>query len=327
VERKLKVCIEKWPLRRPFRISRGSKVEAEVVVVELSNGNLVGRGECVPYPRYGETVDGVVASIDEFSSKIEAGLSRLELNQEMVAGAARNALDTSLWDLEAKKKGKRVWDLIGCAEPKSVVTAETIGLDTVKSMAEEAYRLRDSPLIKVKLDNQAVIPRLAAIRGNAPLATLIVDPNEGWSISDLFDLSSELETLGVAMIEQPLPAEFDEDLLDYSCSIPICADESCHTTADLPNLKRKYNMINIKLDKTGGLTEALILAAQAKKTKLKIMLGCMIGTSLAMAPSMLLTEMADFVDLDGPLLLRNDRNPGLEFKDGKIFPPNSKVWG
>ena len=327
VERKIKISKEKWPLKREFSISRGSKILAEVVVVEIYDGQHVGRGECVPYARYGENVNSVVTSIESCSKAIETGCDRFEINKTMEPGAARNAIDNGLWDLEAKLSGRRIWDVAGVQEPEPAITAETIGIGSIEKMALDAQRLKESPLIKVKLNNEKVLERITAVRLNAPKSRIIVDANEGWSFSDLSRLAPKLKELNVAMIEQPLPASRDNSLESYSSPIPLCADESCHMTEDLPPILKKYQMINIKLDKTGGLTEALRLAKQAKKIGMGIMIGCMIGTSLAMAPATLLMKLADFVDLDGPLLLKKDRSDGLIYREGRVFPPKKDLWG
>ena len=327
MSRNLSVSRETWPLARPFAISRGVKTKVDVVVVKISCADSVGWGECVPYPRYGETVNGVFEDIKKISLDIENGIDRENLFEKLPAGAARNAIDCALWDLEAKSSGLRVWELAGISEPVPVITAETIGLDTPEIMAENANRLRGAPLIKVKLNKDDVISRMTAVRESAPSARIIVDPNEGWTIDQLFRFAPELKNLGIEMIEQPIPVTDDNDLIDYSCPIPLCADEACHTTVDLPGLISKYQMINIKLDKTGGLTEALSLANEAAQSGFKIMTGCMVGTSLSMAPGTLLGGVSEFVDLDGPLLLKHDRQSGLDFEDGHVNPPRPELWG
>jgi L-alanine-DL-glutamate epimerase-like enolase superfamily enzyme len=318
---------ESWLLARPFAISRGVKTQADVVVVEIHEGGFTGRGECVPYPRYNETVDGVKIEIEAFSPSLERGLDRAGLACAMPAGAARNALDNALWDLEAKVTGLRVWEIAGIAAPEPSMTAETIGLGSVQEMATAAKRLSKAPLIKVKLDAELITERMQAIHDNAPNARLIIDPNEGWTFDQLKAVAPALVKMGVEMIEQPLPADDDEGLWEYDSPITLCADESCHTKDDLQSLVGKYQMVNIKLDKTGGLTEALELAKSAEIRNLGVMIGCMVGTSLAMAPAMLLASVAEFVDLDGPLLLKKDRELGLKFENGLVHPPKAQLWG
>jgi L-alanine-DL-glutamate epimerase-like enolase superfamily enzyme len=318
---------ESWLLTRPFAISRGVKTQADVVVVEIHEGGFTGRGECVPYPRYNETVDGVKIEIEAFSPSLERGLDRAGLACAMPAGAARNALDNALWDLEAKVTGLRVWEIAGIAAPEPSMTAETIGLGSVQEMATAAKRLSKAPLIKVKLDAELITERMQVIQDNAPNARLIIDPNEGWTFDQLKAVAPVLVKMGVEMIEQPLPADDDEGLREYDSPITLCADESCHTKDDLQSLVGKYQMVNIKLDKTGGLTEALELAKSAEIRNLGVMIGCMVGTSLAMAPAMLLASVAEFVDLDGPLLLKKDREQGLKFENGLVHPPKAQLWG
>jgi len=319
---------ESWPLAKPFTISRGTKTAADVVVVEITNcTNARGWAECVPYPRYDETIDGVMAQIEEQTARIEAGLSRDELRASMPSGAARNALDCALWDLEAKQAGKRVWELADLPAPEPCVTAETISIGTPEEMGIAAGELRDAPLLKVKLGNEAVVTRMAAVRENAPTSRIIIDPNESWSMELLADVVGPLHVLGVEMIEQPLKAGEDDALADFDSPIPLCADEACHTAEGLPTLKAKYQMINVKLDKTGGLTEAIHLVRAARELDFSIMIGCMVGTSLAMAPATLLGPYAKFVDLDGPLLMKQDRDHGLNFTDGMVSAPVAALWG
>ncbi len=324
----LTVRTENWPLDKPFTISRGTKTAADVVVVELcdENGNR-GWGECVPYPRYGETVEGVLQDITSLTGKISDGLGRDELRKVLQAGAARNALDCALWDLEAKQVGKRVFDLARIPEPQPTITAQTIGIAEPDVMAAAALALAHAPLLKVKLNTEKVITRMAGIRENAPAARLIIDPNESWNFDLLREVAGPLADLGVEMIEQPLAAEHDAVLSDFDSPVPLCADESCHTVDRLGELENRYHMVNIKLDKTGGLSEAIELAQGARNLGFEIMIGCMVGTSLAMAPATLLSGFAKFVDLDGPLLLRRDRDHGLDFSDGKVSPPQAALWG
>ncbi len=325
--RTLDVSIESWPLARPFAISRGVKTKADVVVAKITDGDHIGIGECVPYPHYNETVEGVATDIMSLCSEVEEGLNRETLLGALHAGAARNAVDNALWDLEAKQSGKRAWQIAGIDEPAPYVTAETIGIGSVDEMAASAVRLKAAPLIKVKLDGGLVLERMRAIHDNAPDARLIIDPNEGWTVDQLKSFAPKLADLGVEMIEQPVPAGADDGLLGYEPPVPICADEACHTLQDLDGLKGKYQMINIKLDKTGGLTEALKLAIAATDAGFGVMIGCMVGTSLAMAPAVLLGAYATIVDLDGPLLLKQDRENGLQFDNGRIYPPEPSLWG
>lgn len=322
---------ESWPLAKPFTISRGTKTAADVVVVELTDGDGVrGWAECVPYPRYDETIDGVIADIREHAANLNESADTTVLRNEMPKpiGAARNALDCALWDLAAKQSGKRVWELANLPVPEPAVTAETLSIaNDPDELGEAARQLRDAPLIKVKLNRDRVITRMAAVRDAAPSARLIIDPNESWDLELLQGVASSLADLGVEMIEQPLPASEDSALTDYQCPVDLCADESCHTADTLPELKMRYDMVNIKLDKTGGLTEAIDLAQAASELEFGIMIGCMVGTSLAMAPATLLAPYARFVDLDGPLLIKQDRDNGLAFKNGYVSPPTPELWG
>ncbi len=325
--RRLTVAEESWTFDRPFAISRGSRTEAHVVVAEIRDGDHRGRGECVPYPRYGETVGGVADLIRSLENDIAGGISRAELATVLPAGAARNALDCALWDLEAKQVGKRVWEMVGLRPPKPAVTAETIALGAVDDMRQQAERLHDSQLLKVKLDAADVTARLQAVRQGAPDARLIIDPNEAWDVALLAEILPELARLGVELVEQPVPAGDDEGLADIDPPIPLCADEACHTRSDLDRLRGRYQTVNIKLDKAGGLSTALDLARAADAAGFGIMVGCMVGTSLAMAPATLLSSFAEFVDLDGPLFLKEDRVPGLVYAGGRVHPPEPELWG
>lgn len=323
----LTVTRETWPLARPFAISRGSKTMAEVVVAEVIAGDKRGRGECVPYPRYGESVDGVAAALAAMAEPLARGLDRAGLQQAMMPGAARNALDAALWDLAAKAGGGRAAELAGIAALKPVVTAYTLSLDTPERMSAAAAAQRDRPLLKLKLAGDGDIERVAAVRRAAPRARLIVDANEGWSERHLAEAMPALAAFGVELIEQPLPAGADDMLARIAHPVPLCADESCHTRADLARLAGKYDAVNIKLDKSGGLTEALALAEAAAARGFAIMVGCMIGTSLAMAPAMLVAQRAQFVDLDAPLLLARDRAGGLRYDCSTLHPPEPALWG
>jgi L-alanine-DL-glutamate epimerase-like enolase superfamily enzyme len=329
----LTVAAEKWPIAGDFRISRGSKTEAAVVVAELRAGSGAGiqrgRGECVPYARYGESVESTIAAIEGTRGDLANGLDRLALQQAMPAGAARNALDCAFWDLEAKRAGRPVHDLIGGGTPRPLVTAYTISLGTPDAMAEATARAATRPLLKIKLGggDGKDTDRIAAVRKAAPNATLIVDANEGWSPDNLADNIAACEDAGVKLIEQPLPADDDAALATIKHRVPVCADESAHDRASLAALGKRYDAVNIKLDKTGGLTEALAMANEARRLGLDIMVGCMVATSLSMAPAMLLAQHAAYVDLDGPLLLARDREPGLHYDGSTIHPPSSALWG
>jgi L-Ala-D/L-Glu epimerase len=324
----LAVRIERWPLARPFTISRGSKTEAAVVTVELQHAGQRGCGEAVPYARYGETPEGVVAAIEAMRPALRAGLNRTALQSIMPAGAARNALDCAFWDLEAKVAGCRVAQLAELPPPKPLVTAFTISLEAPDAMAQAAARAANLPLLKVKLgggDND--VARIAAVRRAAPQAELIVDANEGWSEHDLERNLAACAQAGVTLIEQPLPEGRDSALGNIKRPIPVCADESVHDRTSLDALNGKYDAINIKLDKAGGLTEALALASEAERQGFSIMVGCMVATSLAMAPAMLVAQRARIVDLDGPLLLAKDRPHGLHYEGGVAYPPEPALWG
>ena len=324
----LNIHIEAWPLEGAFRISRGTRKVSDVLMVEVNDGNYVGRGECFPYARYGEDIDSVQKQLNSVRSEIEHGLDRQALLNVLAPGAARNAVDCALWDLEAKRAGVRVWDLADLPAPEPVTTVYTLGVDEPAIMGERARENSDRPRLKLKMTGDgADLERVRNIHKNAPNARLVVDANEGWTIEQYLEYAPQFKELGVEMIEQPLPSTDDEQLRGVDRSIPVCADESCHDRATLPALVGKYDMINIKLDKTGGLTEALNLRDAAMKQGLSIMVGCMIGTSLAMAPGILVAQAATIVDLDGPLLLAEDRNPGLSFTGSIIHPPEPRLWG
>ncbi|MSO54060.1 MAG: dipeptide epimerase [Rhodospirillales bacterium] len=325
--RRLTVRTETWPLREPFAISRGVKTAAEVVVAEIADGAVVGRGEGVPYPRYGETVAGVGDEVRSQEAAIAQGLDRVDLAQAMPAGAARNALDCALWDLEAKRAGKPVWMLAGLPRPTSVPTFDTIGLDTPEAMAAMATRKSAWPLLKIKLGRDQILDRVRAVKSAAPRARLIVDPNEAWTIDDLKTIAPDLARLGVEMIEQPVSAKDDAGLAGYASPVALCADEACHTVDDVARLKGRYSVVNIKLDKTGGLTGALDLAVVAKAAGFRLMVGCMVSTSLSIAPALLVAGDAAFVDLDGPRWLTKDREAGLRFADGAVAPAEAALWG
>ncbi len=323
----LSVRSESWPLAQVFKISRGAKTSAEVVVVELRQGGCRGWGECVPYPRYGESVESVIAQVEAMRDALSNGLDRLSLQQAMAPGAARNALDCAFWDLEAKRSRTPVWRLAGLGPPQSVVTAYTISLGAPEEMGASAAANADRPLMKLKLTGAGDLERVSAVRQNAPDAALIVDANEGWTPEMVEPYARDLKDLGVSMIEQPLPADQDAALADLDHPVPFCADESAHTRDGIEALARRYDMINIKLDKTGGLTEALRLKQAARDAGMGIMVGCMVGTSLAMAPAVLLAQGAEIIDLDGPLLMARDREPGLRYEGSRLAPPDPTFWG
>jgi L-alanine-DL-glutamate epimerase-like enolase superfamily enzyme len=325
--RRLTVRSESWPIRGLFTISRGSRRSAEVIVVEIAADGHRGWAECVPYARYGETHDSVTAQIEQVSDLVESGGDRTALADALPAGAARNAVDCALWDLEAKTTGLPVARLADLAEPAPVTTAFTISLDTPAKMASAAAEAAGRPLLKIKLGGTGDLERMAAIRDAVPQSRLIVDANEAWTADMLPDYLAAMAALGVDMIEQPLPASADDALAGLERKVPICADESFHVTADLAGLADRYDLVNIKLDKTGGLTEALRAARTAADAGFGLMIGCMIGTSLAMAPAVLLTPLARFVDLDGPLLLAEDRKPGLRYDGSLMHPPSRQLWG
>jgi len=317
---------EIWPLRKVFRISRGSRTEAQVVVVTVGDDEHVGRGEGVPIKRYGQSAESVLAQIE--SIKAEKKLDRQRLQQLLPAGAARNALDCALWDLEAKTSGKRVWELANTPIVPEVETSFTISLDTPEKMAAAAGVAAELPILKLKLQGDDLdLARVKGVRESAPAARLLLDANESWLPEHYRKIVPELHELGVELIEQPFPANADEVLENLDHPIPVCADESCNTTADLRRLTNRYDMINVKLDKTGGLTEALRLCDRARDSGFKSLIGCMVGTSLGMAPARLLASAADYVDLDGPLLLARDREHGLTYGNGKIEMPSRELWG
>jgi len=323
----LGVRVERWPLAEAFVISRGSKSEAEVVVAHIAEGPIQGRGEAGPYARYGETVDGVLGQIEGARLRIEAGGDRAALQTLLPPGAARNALDCAFWDLEAKRAGVRAWALAGRARLDPVKTCFTISLGDPGEMAEAARANARRPMLKLKIGGPDDLEGVAAVRAAAPRARLIVDANEALSFEDLTRLAPEFARLDVKLLEQPLPAGEDAALAGYASPVPLCADESLHTRAELAACAGRYGLINIKLDKTGGLTEALALAAEARAGGFGLMIGCMVATSLAMAPAMILAQGAAFVDLDGPLLLTRDREPGLAIAGSLIEPPAPAVWG
>lgn len=327
MSRHLEATIETFPISGSFTISRGSKTEAEVITCIVSENGFSGRGECVPYKRYGESLDGVMEDITAIADAIRAGLTRAELQRRMPPGAARNAVDCALWDLEAKLSGQRVADVIGATSRKPFVTAFTLSLGEPEVMAAEAARNAYRPLLKVKLGTDNDEMRLRAVRDAAPAARIIVDANEGWTEENLAHHMAIAAETNVSLIEQPLPAGRDAALGRIRRLVSVCADESVHATEDLANLRDRYDAVNIKLDKTGGLTEALAMKAEAQRLGFAVMIGCMVGSSLAMAPAVLLAQDADYADLDGPLLLSRDRPDGLRYEGSLVYPPEATLWG
>jgi L-alanine-DL-glutamate epimerase-like enolase superfamily enzyme len=319
--------IERWPIEGGFTISRGAKTEAVVVVAEVRQGDVTGRGECVPYPRYGETPEATLKSILSMKDAVSRGLDRHALQSTMAPSAARNALDCALLDLEAKQGGERIWDCLGRAAPRPCVTAYTISLGSPETMATATARAAHRRLLKIKLGGDDDEMRIAAVRKAAPDSELIVDANEAWTEANLEQNLAACARAGVTLVEQPLPAGHDAVLARIKRPISVCADESVHDRASLAGLRERYDAVNIKLDKTGGLTEALAMADAAAAQGFDIMVGCMVATSLAMAPAMLLTQQARFVDLDGPLLLKRDRDGGLRYDGSLVYPPDAALWG
>jgi len=324
---KFSARIERWPIAGSFTISRGAKTEAVTVVAELSRGGLTGRGECVPYPRYGETPEATLAALKSMREPLRRGLDRQALQQAMPAGAARNALDCAWLDLEAKTSGLRVWDMLGRPAPRPCTTAYTISLGTPEAMAAATAQAAHRRLLKIKLGGDGDGARIKAVRQAAPDSELIVDANEAWTPDNLEQHLAECAGAGVTCVEQPLPAGRDEALATIKRPLAVCADESVHDRPTLAGLRERYDAINIKLDKTGGLTEALEMTDAARALGFEIMVGCMVATSLAMAPAMLLAGEARFVDLDGPLLLKRDREGGLRYDGSLVYPPEATLWG
>ncbi|MGJ5178085.1 N-acetyl-D-Glu racemase DgcA [Bradyrhizobium oligotrophicum] len=316
-----------WPIAGSFTISRGSKAEAVTVVAELRHGSVTGRGECVPYPRYGETPEAALNALLSMRDAVASGLDHVALQSAMPPGAARNALDCALLDLAAKRSGRRIWDLLGRRAPQPCVTAYTISLGAPDVMAKAAAKAAHRPLLKIKLGGDGDPARIAAVRTAAPQSQLIVDANESWTEANLEANLAACAAAGVTLVEQPLPAGQDEALASMARPLAVCADESVHDRNSLDTLRGRYDAINIKLDKTGGLTEAMLMADAARALGFDIMVGCMVGTSLSMAPAMLLTPLARYVDLDGPLLLAEDCAHGLHYEDSLVYPPDQALWG
>jgi len=323
----LQIQRDRYPIAGKFTISRGSKTAADVLVCTLSDGNHAGRGECVPYARYGESLESVTAEIESVREAIANGASRHDLLKMMRAGAARNAVDCALWDFEAKRMGKRVAAAISAEPPRPLTTAITISMGDPETMAEAARALSGHPVIKAKIGGENDAARIHAVAEAAPNSRIILDANEGWTEENFRKNMLVAAEAGIALIEQPLPAGKDEFLAATPRPVPVCADESAHTSRDLEALAARYDAVNIKLDKTGGLTEALAMHKRARELGLGVMVGCMVGTSLAMAPAVLLAQDADYADLDGPLLLEHDRFPGLVYDGTTVYPPQPDLWG
>ncbi len=324
---RLSVAIERFPIAGAFTISRGSRTEAVVVTANVSDGHHTGRGECVPYPRYGETVEAVAADIEQQAGLLSQGGEHAVLTSGLKAGAARNALDCALWDFAAKSSGKRVWDLAGTPAPTPVITCYTLSLGDPASMEAAARVAAHRPLLKVKLGGDGDVARIAAVRRGAPSSRIVVDANEAWTETNFEAHVAACAAAGVELIEQPLPAADDAALEHLKSPIPICADESFHGLDKLGLTMERYDAINIKLDKTGGLSTAMAVMAAAHRHEMPVMVGCMLGTSLGMAPALLIAAGAAFVDLDGPLLLKHDRVPGLTFEGSTIHPYGAELWG
>jgi L-Ala-D/L-Glu epimerase len=324
---KIHAAAETFPIAGAFTISRGSKTEAKVVFVRISDGSVAGMSECVPYARYGESVESVLEQIKGVAENLTADLDRREFAQLLEPGAARNALDCALWDFEAKRTGRPVVEKLGAKPPIPLTTAYTLSLGTAEEMGNAAKASAHRALLKIKVGGQGDIERLRAVALNAPNSKIILDANEGWTDSNVIQNMAAAADLGVALIEQPLPADNDHILAQLAHPVPICADESAHTSEGLAALRDRYDAVNIKLDKTGGLTEALKMRDEARALGFQIMIGCMVGSSLAMAPAVLLAQGADFVDLDGPLLLARDRVPALKYEGSLVYPPEPGLWG
>jgi L-alanine-DL-glutamate epimerase-like enolase superfamily enzyme len=323
----LTVHIERWPIAGSFVISRGAKTEATVVVAQLRDGALIGRGECVPVARYDQTPESTAAVLNGLADAVAGGLDRQALQSALPAGSARNALDCAFWDLEAKRAGKAVHELAGLPVPKRVTTALTISLGTPEAMAAATQKAAHRRLLKIKLGGDGDPARIKAVRQAAPRAELIADANEGWTENNLVENLRACADAGVTLVEQPLPAEKDAVLGSIQRPLTVCADESIHDRSSLQALAGKYDAINIKLDKTGGLTEALALAREAERAGLGLMVGCMVSTSLSMAPAILIAQRARVVDLDGALLLARDRDGGLRYADSEVYPADTALWG
>lgn len=322
----MSVYFEKWPYSRPLVISRASSDEAEVIVVECGEDGWTGFGECNPQSHFGESIESVMGQIAEVRPAIEAGADREVLQELLPAGAARNALDCALWGLEARMSGKRAWEAAGLPPPRPVTTVFTLSVGEPEEMAQVAAEVAHLPILKIKLRGEGDMERMHAVKTAAPTARLIVDANEAWTVRQLEVFAPELAEMGVELIEQPLPAKSDHLLAQFNSPVPLCADESCHTTADLERCVGRYEFVNIKLDKTGGLTEALRLLDAAERMGFRLMVGCMRATSMAMAPGFLIAQRCEFVDLDSPLLLATDRQAAMRYEGSTVLPPEAEVW-
>ncbi len=327
MKRKVSTLLEKWPLKKPFIISRSARSETSTITVSIQDGMHRGCGECVPNSRYGESIDSTIEQMKTVEQELSDGLNREELNDIMPAGTARNAIDCALWDLDTKLSGKNVATMSGLDWPVAIETVQTISILSPQKMHEEAKTLSNFPIIKVKMNSELVLERVRAVHAGAPNSKLLIDANESWTIELLKHVTPYLTDLNVQMIEQPLHADDDLALTDYQSQLPIFADESCHSTSDLPALKHKYQGINIKLDKTGGLTEAIALEKAAHRQGYQIMVGCMLSTSLGIAPAMFIAGRAQFVDIDAPALLKKDRKYGIQINQGKASALNPLLWG
>jgi len=321
------VRAESWPIRGGFRIARGARATADVLVLELHDGGLIGRGECVPYPRYGESIDSVRAEIEAVCRDLQGHDAHAQM-LTMPPGASRNAIDCALWDLEAKCAGAPVWQLAGLSEPPQAVhSMRTVSVNSVEKMRSAAVELAGAPVIKVKVDGGEDMERIAAVHEAVPDAELVIDANEAWSPEQLRAWLPVLPELGVTVLEQPLSADDDSALDGTERAVAVCADESFHDRHSFARIGHRYDMVNIKLDKTGGLTEALYCADEARRLDLRVMLGCMVSTSLAIEPALLLASDAEYVDLDGPLLLERDRQGALHDRDRGLLRSSSSIWG
>jgi len=325
--RRLTVSKRTWPLKEPFAISRGVETECDAIVVGLADGDVEGLGEAIGVSYHDETVASMTRQIEDVRAAIEAGATREQLLDLLPAGGARNAVDGALWDLEAKASGVRAWERAGVGKGGSIVTAVTIGIRSLDAYAASARALADHPWIKIKVGSEDPIAAIETVRRAAPRSKLVVDPNQAWSVAELAELAPRLVELGVDLLEQPVDAAADDDLAGYKSPIPLCADEALQTEADLPHVMARYDFVNIKLDKTGGLTAALALAHAARKADLRLMVGCMMGGSIAMAPGMVLGQLCEVCDLDGPLLQAEDWPGGIECRQGVMSPPWPKLWG
>ena len=323
---RLTVGPKNWKLRKPFTISRETQRYAETIVCEITDGTHTGRGEAAGVTYSGESIEAMLTEVQDAAADIEAGITRDELQQRMPAGGARNVVDCALWDLEAKRSGQTIWQMLGW-EPRAVTTVYTVGIDTPKKMQKDAAKHSEYPFIKVKVGIGDPVEQIAAINAGAPKAAIVIDANQAWTVADLERYTEPLMNMGVEMIEQPLNRDIDEDLRGYESPVPLCADESCATSADLERLQGLYSMVNIKLDKTGGLTEALALAEKAESMGFELMVGNMLGSSLAMAPAFVIAQRCRYVDIDGPLLQAKDCDHAMTYENGRVDVFTPALWG